>query len=76
MGFVMAIEPVTTPSSKKAQVIFGAALAVLTSLLGIFAGAIGGEVLLLGLLIMNVLARPIEAWAKKAKAAPSPVPAE
>ncbi|MDI6721314.1 MAG: RnfABCDGE type electron transport complex subunit D, partial [Candidatus Aenigmarchaeota archaeon] len=50
-AFIMLIEPVTTPSAKKGQIIFGAATAMLSAAFAMYTRI---DFFLVSLLIMNI----------------------
>lgn len=52
MAFFMATDPATTPVTHLGQIIFGAGLAVLTMLIQVYTGFLGGSIL--ALVIMNL----------------------
>ncbi|MCK5563209.1 RnfABCDGE type electron transport complex subunit D, partial [Candidatus Bathyarchaeota archaeon] len=52
MAFFMATDPATTPVTHKGQLIFGAGLSVLTMLIMVYTGFLGGSII--ALVIMNL----------------------
>jgi coenzyme F420-reducing hydrogenase beta subunit/Na+-translocating ferredoxin:NAD+ oxidoreductase RnfD subunit len=52
MAFFMATDPATTPVTHKGQIIFGVGLALLTMLIQVYTGFLGGSIL--ALVIMNL----------------------
>jgi electron transport complex protein RnfD len=52
MAFFMATDPATTPITRTGQIIFGVGLAILTMVIQVYTGFLGGSIL--ALVIMNV----------------------
>lgn len=52
MAFFMATDPATTPLTRTGQIIFGAGLAILTMIIQVYTGFLGGSIL--ALVIMNL----------------------
>ncbi len=52
MAFFMATDPATTPVTRLGQIIFGAGLAILTMIIQVYTGFLGGSIL--ALVIMNL----------------------
>jgi coenzyme F420-reducing hydrogenase beta subunit/Na+-translocating ferredoxin:NAD+ oxidoreductase RnfD subunit len=52
MAFFMATDPATTPITRRGQVIFGVGLAILTMIIQVYMGFLGGSIL--ALVIMNL----------------------
>jgi electron transport complex protein RnfD len=52
MAFFMATDPATTPLTRLGQIIFGAGLAILTIVIQVYMGFLGGSIL--ALVIMNL----------------------
>ena len=52
MAFFMATDPATTPLTRPGQIIFGVGLAILTMIIQVYTGFLGGSIL--ALVIMNV----------------------
>ena len=52
MAFFMATDPATTPMTRLGQIIFGAGLAILTMIIQVYMGFLGGSIL--ALVIMNL----------------------
>lgn len=52
MAFFMATDPATTPLTRLGQIIFGVGLAILTMIIQVYTGFLGGSIL--ALVIMNV----------------------